>query len=106
MARSSIRPLRGTRSFTALACSAARAYPPGMPKGRTVTIQRCARCAHELAARDAHVTCPKCGGMLEILHAPPSARGAALAKRFDARSGSGVWRFRELVMPDAGAHPV
>ena len=43
---------------------------------------------------------------LEILHAPPSARGAALAKRFDARSGSGVWRFRELVMPDAGARPV
>ena len=44
--------------------------------------------------------------MLEIVHALPRVRGAALAKRFAERAGSGVWRYRELVMPDAGAHPV
>jgi len=77
-----------------------------MPARAQKTIQRCAQCAHELAARDARVICPDCGGMLEVIHPLPSARGPALARRFAARAGSGVWRFAELVMPDVGAHAV
>jgi threonine synthase len=57
------------------------------------------------------VQCARCGGLLALQHDPPAERGAALAARFDARVGSlragappecrsGVWRFRELVMPD------
>jgi threonine synthase len=56
-----------------------------------------------------------CGGLLEVQHALP-ARGRALRARFDRRraggdakvEGSGVWRFRELLLPGAGptiTHP-
>ena len=65
------------------------------------SLQRCVKCGCALAALDPHVTCPKCGGLLAVEHPKPGARGAALAKRFGARAGSGVWRYRELVMPDA-----
>src|SRR5439155_1667565 len=49
-----------------------------------------------------------CQGLLEIHHARPSLSGAALRARFDERRGvnrgalaSGVWRFREAVLPTA-----
>jgi threonine synthase len=60
------------------------------------------------------------GALLEVRHHPPVERGAALRARFAARCCmrgavgaaadlSGVWRFRELVMPTAGdaivSHP-
>src|SRR5207245_53974 len=52
---------------------------------------------------------PQCGGLLEIRHAPPGVSGAALRRLFDERGGgagtgphaSGVWRFREIVLPTA-----
>ncbi len=72
-----------------------------MPPRARPSVQRCIQCAHELSALDARVTCPACGGLLAIEHSAPRERGAALAKRFAARAGSGVWRYRELVMPDA-----
>jgi len=69
--------------------------------------QRCARCAHDLPANDPHTSCPRCGGLLDVVHDAPPVRGEALAARFAARRGalrgpdaSGVWRFRELVAPD------
>ncbi|MGZ8411703.1 MAG: threonine synthase [Gemmatirosa sp.] len=81
-----------------------------------LTRQRCASCGTELPERDARTSCPACGGLLALAHAPPSEQGAALRARFDARlrdgaglvadaAGavrmSGVWRFRELIMPGA-----
>ena len=57
--------------------------------------------------------CASCGGLLEVRHAPPRERGRELAAlfagRFAARRGldaSGVWRYRELVLPGAESHVV
>jgi len=57
----------------------------------------CGTVASELASA---TRCTACGGLLEVRHAPPELLGAALRERFDRRvTGSGVWRFRELVLP-------
>lgn len=72
-----------------------------------ITI-RCAACGETVDDRTSHATCPRCAGLLEIEPAPLAERGAALRALFDARLArgagderSGVWRFRELVHPDA-----
>jgi threonine synthase len=81
-----------------------------------LTWQRCADCTTELDERDARTSCPSCGGLLEVVHRAPSERAGALRQLFDARLGarrgadaSGVWRFREMVLPSAGedvvSHP-
>lgn len=79
----------------------------------TASAHVCDACGARQPALFAGVQCPTCGGLLHIAHADPDARGDALRARFDARLGasrgpqgtgagdSGVWRFRELVMPDA-----
>ena len=60
---------------------------------------------------DPRTSCPKCGGLLSVEIELPRERGAAMRALFDARLGatrtagrvdihnSGVWRFRELVLP-------
>jgi threonine synthase len=70
------------------------------------TQQRCASCGHTLNELDASTRCPKCRGLLEVIHDAPPVRGAELRARFDGRGGSGVWRFAELVLPGAAANPV
>lgn len=83
------------------------------------SIQRCAACGHALPETDGAADCPRCGGLLDVLHARPSdAHGllsaSALASRFGVHccakpalgthaSDSGVWRFQDIVMPAAGA---
>lgn len=71
--------------------------------------QVCSDCGESFAETDARVRC-ECGGLLELRHAPPASGvdGAALRTLFDARAGagrgpfaSGVWRFREMVLPTA-----
>ena len=76
--------------------------------GGAASIQRCAACGSTLPETDASVACRSCGGLLEIVHAAPELHGAALMARFAQRRGthpgsepSGVWQFRELVMPSA-----
>jgi threonine synthase len=77
------------------------------------TSQLCDDCGAELASRDTSMQCPRCGGLLSLRYAPPADQGAALRAVFDTRritsasvdssvtDASGVWRFRELVLPDA-----
>jgi threonine synthase len=73
----------------------------------TVT-QICDNCGTELSAGDTRTQCAKCGGLLSLRYPPPKERAAALRSTFDARvsirddspASSGVWRFRELVLPD------
>lgn len=81
---------------------------------RAPSRQRCEQCARELDERDPSPSCPTCGGLLEIIHAPGVAT-AELRSRFAARSplssgggveSSGVWRYRELVMPSAASHEI
>ncbi|MHB1168146.1 MAG: threonine synthase [Longimicrobiales bacterium] len=87
------------------------------------THQRCDDCSAELAPKDPAMQCPRCGGLLSVNHDPPAERGTALRALFDARrasvatvdplavdaaplDASGVWRYRELVFPDAPAQDV
>ena len=75
---------------------------------RGATVQICDACGTVLSARDTRTQCAKCGGLLSLQYDPPTERGSALRRVFDARltargnvpESSGVWRFRELVLPD------
>ena len=84
------------------------------------TTVRCANCGAVLSQRAMDTTCAECGGLLEATHRDPVGKGAELRALFDERARaatlatsaaarSGVWRFRELVLPDAGeavvSHP-
>jgi threonine synthase len=79
------------------------------------SVQRCARCGAITPEFDASAECTACGGLFEIVHPVPEAHGAALLALFGLRASmrpgsepSGVWRYRELVMPSATApvsHP-
>ncbi|MDQ2869549.1 MAG: threonine synthase [Acidobacteriota bacterium] len=81
-----------------------------------VSWQICPRCGRETGVDFAETRCLSCGSLISVRHAPPELRGAALAALFAARSGkrtgldaSGVWRYRELVLPgadrDVVSHP-
>ena len=81
------------------------------------TTVRCASCGTALPDRSLDTTCGSCGGLLIAEHRDPPVTGAALRELFDARARasalgrsalerSGVWRFRELVLPDAGSDVV
>jgi threonine synthase len=82
---------------------------------RPPSWQACLACGNELTESDPRSRCPTCGGLLEIVHRPPDLTREALLLRFTERRGaqpgvtvSGVWRFRELVLPSAEAvvsHP-
>jgi len=69
--------------------------------------QVCEQCHAEITELDPAPVCPTCGGLLEIVHAERSD-AKELSLRFAARrhelrgpNASGVWRYRELVMPSA-----
>jgi threonine synthase len=89
-----------------------------MNSARVSTTIRCPACGATFDELKPIGTCSACGGLLEIHHAvSPSTDFRAL---FDGRLGlhapadvpllqSGVWRYRELVLPNAGdmvvSHP-
>lgn len=71
--------------------------------------QSCIACGDRLGILDPAVLCD-CGGLLRLEIARPDARGPELRLRFASRRGSadpldasGVWRYRELILPDPGA---
>ena len=80
---------------------------------RSGTRQVCIACGNEMVETDPHPRCTRCGGLLEIEHRPP--KGPELLRRFSERRGagpgalaSGVWRFKEVVLPtatDVVSHP-
>jgi threonine synthase len=81
---------------------------------RPASWQVCVACGNELTETDPRSRCPTCGGLLEIAHHPPDLTSAELLLRFTERRGqpgapaSGVWRFREVVLPsaeDVVSHP-
>ena len=81
---------------------------------RPASWQSCIACGNEVVETDPHPRCTACGGLLEIHHRPPAIKPAELIERFTERRGqpgataSGVWRFREIVLPSADAvvsHP-
>jgi len=69
--------------------------------------QQCASCGRQYPDTDASPRCASCGGLLDVVHAPPAARGAELRTLFAGRrreGSSGVWRYREMVLPNAGTN--
>ena len=74
--------------------------------------QVCARCARKLEESFAQTRCPDCGGLLEVHHrapAEPETLRFLFADRSRHRQGldaSGVWRYRELVLPGVGPEAV
>ena len=72
------------------------------------TRQRCEQCGGELGELDPSPVCPACGGLLELIH-PEVSNAAELRHGFADRrralrgpDASGVWRYRDLVLPSAG----
>jgi threonine synthase len=77
---------------------------------RPATWQVCITCGNERLEDDPAIRCA-CGGLLSVQHRAPELSGEALRGLFQSRggirpgaSGSGVWRYRELVLPSAGDH--
>ena len=75
--------------------------------------QFCPRCSREVPLRDPRSQCFDCGGLLEVRHLPPPDGGRNLQELFAARrregsgvDASGVWRYRELVLPAVEEHVV
>ncbi len=74
------------------------------------TWQHCGDCGQDIDELARDTRCPACGGLLEVIHAAPGLSAEELKQRFlpalpDAHGAdaSGVWRFREVVMPTASA---
>jgi threonine synthase len=71
--------------------------------------QQCEECQSTISELDPASVCPKCGGLLELIHPSLTSLDAAdLRRRFSERrlamngpGASGVWRYRELVLPSA-----
>ena len=81
--------------------------------GGRETRQVCARCRRDLPLTFAKSECPACGGLLDARNPAPAMRGHELRELFASRRGrfeeldmSGVWRFREIVLPDIGTNAV
>jgi threonine synthase len=82
---------------------------------RPASWQACMACGNEVVETDPHPRCSLCGGLLEVHHRPPAVTPAELIQRLTERRGggpgataSGVWRFREIVLPSADSvvsHP-
>lgn len=80
--------------------------------------QVCDACGARSSAFDARVECAQCGGLLHLEHPQPPTCTQALREFFDVRlpsprgvqgagpGDSGVWRFRELVMPGVRDHDI
>jgi threonine synthase len=75
---------------------------------RPASWQACLACGNEITETDPHPRCPSCGGLLELQHRPPELTRDELLNRFTERRGrepatptSGVWRYREIVLPGA-----
>jgi threonine synthase len=76
------------------------------------TWQVCAACGTKLGELDPATRCA-CGGLLEVQHDRPLEDGTSMRRLFEERWGrrdpadlSGVWRYRELVLPTAAEHAV
>lgn len=73
---------------------------------RPQTWQVCIACGNEMGETDPRPRCTRCGGLLEVNHRPPGPSRVDLLRRFTDRRGSGasssgVWRFKEIVLPSA-----
>ncbi len=87
-------------------------HMPSQPKshtpGQPLSVLRCINCGNTHALNEPVYTCSVCGGLLDVEHDLEALRPLISRALFDSRLGaldkpynSGVWRFKELVFPDA-----
>ncbi len=76
------------------------------------SVQVCETCGATIGELDPIGACPSCGGLLELHHSPPSFATelrtlfADRRRAVRGRDASGVWRYRELVLPSASPSDV
>ena len=80
---------------------------------RPVSWLQCGSCDEEALETDSATRCRGCGGLLEVRHREPVLPGPVLRSLFETRccmrpdtTASGVWRFREMIMPGLDRDPV
>jgi threonine synthase len=74
----------------------------------SISLLRCMECGNTHKLDDPVYTCGKCGGLLDVVHDLDQLRPIVSRELFDKRLGSldqpynsGVWRYKELVFPEA-----
>ncbi|SRR5581483_2054100 len=74
----------------------------------TLSLLRCMECGNTHQLDDPVYVCGKCGGLLDVEHDLDTLRPTISRALFDSRLGSldapyssGVWRYKELVFPEA-----
>jgi threonine synthase len=78
----------------------------------TSSVQVCESCGATMGELDATGACTSCGGLLELRHAftaPTASLRALFRDRRLALRGpdaSGVWRYREIVLPSAATNDI
>jgi threonine synthase len=76
------------------------------------SVQVCEICGTEIDELSAASACPSCGALLELRHGPRDSGESLRALFADRRKAtrgpdaSGVWRYRELVLPSARANEI
>jgi len=72
------------------------------------SILQCMDCGRQYRTDIVIYTCDDCGGLLDVVHDLDALRSVVSRELFDSRLGSldfpynsGVWRYKELVYPDA-----
>ncbi|MEP7288891.1 MAG: threonine synthase [Chloroflexota bacterium] len=78
-----------------------------------MSVLKCIECGHTHQLNDPVYTCDKCGGLLDVQHDLDALKSMVSRDLFDSRLGaldqpynSGVWRYKELVFPDALDHEI
>jgi len=93
--------------------------PSSSAEVATAPWQQCAACEHRFPDTALETICSECGGLLELIHPTPTLSGSALRAAWDYHwrthviasdaMASGVWRFRDVVLPiapsDLVSHP-
>ncbi len=83
---------------------------PRPSESTPLSVLRCINCGHTHALNEPVYTCSECGGLLDVEHDLDRIKPLISRELFDSRLGaldmpynSGVWRYKELVFPDAPA---
>ncbi len=79
-----------------------------MSSAKPLSVLRCINCGHTHALNEPVYTCSVCGSPLDVEHDLERLKPIVSRALFDSRLGaldqpynSGVWRYKELVFPDA-----
>jgi threonine synthase len=72
---------------------------------RNVLGALCISCGAEYPAEDRSCTCPRCGGVLEIVYDYPYIKKVFGREKLAGRKDPGMWRYRELLPVEDDSEP-